>query len=149
MTFIHHLEALGRIWFDLDLFWYLEPKTLPPALWILLLTLENLVSRKIVKESCIQDFRNKPLLSLHTHKHFMSIHSYIYMVIFRKRGRSWSRRREDFTTTTTCGTSGRKLFLLWHLRIRAWLTYKRRQAPVHLPSPCVLNFFSLAWCIRW
>jgi hypothetical protein len=28
----HYLEALSRVWFDLDLVWCLEPKTLPPAL---------------------------------------------------------------------------------------------------------------------
>jgi hypothetical protein len=137
----HYLEALGRIWFDLDLVWCLEPKILPLALWILLLTPENLVSRKTVKESCIQDLIIKLLLFLHFHEHYIAfILIYIYMVIFRKRGRSWSRRREDFTATTY-GTSGRKLFLFWHLRIRAWLTYKRRQAPVHLPPPCVLKIF--------
>jgi hypothetical protein len=65
------------------------------------------------------------------------------MVISRKRRRSWSRGREDFTATT-CGPSDRKLFLLWHLRIRAWLTHKWRQAPVHLPPPlCFKNLFHL------
>jgi hypothetical protein len=143
----HHLEALGRVWINLDLVWCLEPKTLPPSLWIPLLTPENHSFQKTVKESCIQDLRNKLLLFLHFHEHYMAF-ILIYMVIFRKRGRSWSRRREDFTATT-CGTLGRKLFLFWHLRIRAWLTYKKRQAPVHLPPPCVLKIFSLAWCIRW
>ena len=61
------------------------------------------------------------------------------MVIFRKRRRSRSNRRED---TTTFGISGRKLFLLWYLRIRARLTYQRRQAPVHLPPP--LMFLNLS-----
>jgi hypothetical protein len=27
----HYLEALGRVWYDLDLVCYLELKTLPPA----------------------------------------------------------------------------------------------------------------------
>jgi hypothetical protein len=53
----HYLEALGRIWYDLDLVWYLELKTLPPGLWIPLLTLETLVSRRTVKENYIQDSR--------------------------------------------------------------------------------------------
>jgi hypothetical protein len=78
----HYLAALSRVWFDLDLVWCLEPKTLPPALRIPLLTPETLVSRGTMKESCIKDFRNKPLISLHTHKHFMSIHSYIYIWLY-------------------------------------------------------------------
>jgi hypothetical protein len=35
-----------------------------------------------MKESCIQDFRNKPLLSLHSHEHYMGIHSYIYIWLY-------------------------------------------------------------------
>jgi hypothetical protein len=148
MSSTHYLEALGRVWFDLDLVWYLEPKTLPPALWNPLLTPETLSSRSSVKESCIQDLDNKFLLSLHSHEHYMAfILIYTYMVIFRKRRRDQSNWRED---TTTFGISGQKLFLLWYLRVRAWLTYYRRQAPMHLPpSLMFLKSFSLACCIRW
>jgi hypothetical protein len=32
MSSTYYLEALGRVWFDLDLVCYLEPKTPTPAL---------------------------------------------------------------------------------------------------------------------
>ena len=136
----HYLEALGRIWFDLDLVWHLEPKTLPPC--SLNFTVDSGNPRfSEFREGKLysRTLDNKFLLSLHSHEHYIAfILIYIYMVISRKRRRGWG-RREDFTTTS--GTSSRELFLLWHLRIRAWLTYKRRQASVHLPPPCDLKIF--------
>ena len=148
MSSLYYLGALGRVWIDLDFVWYIKPKTKPPTLWTPLLTPETLSSRSSVKESCIQDLDNKFILSLHSHEHYMAfILIYTYMVIFRKRRRSRSNQRED---TTTFGISGRKLFLLWYMRIRAYLTYQQRQAPVHLPpSLMFLKSFSLDWCIRW
>jgi hypothetical protein len=63
---------------------------------------------------------------------------YICMVMIRTRGRSGSHWR---VSTTTFGNSGWELFLHRYLWIRAWLTHKQRQAPVHSPPPCVLKIF--------
>jgi hypothetical protein len=146
MSSSYYLEALGRIWVDLDLVWSPNPKT-PPALWTPLLTPETLSSRSSVKENCIQDLDNKIILSLHPHEHYMAfILIYICMVMIRTWRRSGSHWR---ASTTTFGNIGWELFLLRHLWIWAWLTHKQRQAPVHLPPPCVLKSFSLAWCTRW
>ena len=71
MSVIHYLEALGRVWIDLDLVWSPNPKT-PPALWTPLPTPETLSSRNSVKESCIQDINNKFMLSLHPYEHPMA-----------------------------------------------------------------------------
>jgi hypothetical protein len=30
MNFKYYLETLGKVWYDLDHVWYLEPKTLAP-----------------------------------------------------------------------------------------------------------------------
>jgi hypothetical protein len=122
MSFIHYLEALGRIWVDLDLVWHLEPKTPTPALWTPLSTPETLSSRSSVKESCTQDLVNKFLLSLHSHKHYMAF-ILIYIPIWlylENEEESEVTQRED---TTTFGISGKDLALLRHLRVRAWLTY--------------------------
>jgi hypothetical protein len=122
MSFIHYLEALGRIWVDLDLVWHLEPKTPTPALWTPLPTPETLSSRSCVKESCTQDLVNKFLLSLHSHKHYMAF-ILIYIPIWlylENEEESEVTQRED---TTTFGISGKDLALLRHLRVRAWLTY--------------------------
>jgi hypothetical protein len=147
MSSLYYLETLDRVWLDLDFVWHPNPKTPTPALWTPLPTLETLSSRSSVKESCIQDLDNKFILSLHSHEHYMAfILIYICMVMIRTRGRSGSHWR---ASTTTFGHSGWELFLLRYLWIWAWLTHKQRQAPVHLPPPCVLKSFSLAWCTRW
>ena len=61
------------------------------------------------------------------------------MVIYRKRGRSDSWRRVDYSINrkSTC----QEPFLLWYLWNRAQLPYNTRQAPVHLPPPCCFKIF--------
>jgi hypothetical protein len=48
---------LGKVWYDLDHVWYLEPKTLAPCPMNFTIDSENPSFRRSLKESYIQDIR--------------------------------------------------------------------------------------------